>query len=261
MLKTALALVVRVALLAALCGCAAPLSQTKKVIFQASTIDALMTGVYDGVMTCGELKKHGDFGIGTFEGLDGEMVGLDGRVFQIRADGGVYAAPDATKTPFANVVFFQPDRAVMLAQPRSLQELEQFLDGLLPSQNLFYAVKIEGKFRRVKTRSVPRQTPPYPSLREVARKQTVFEFHQVAGTIVGFRSPGFVAGLNVPGYHLHFLTKDRAAGGHLLACDTEEVRIEIEAVPRFFLALPENQAFLQADLSQDRQKEVQQVEK
>lgn len=261
MMKAALALLIRVALLIALCGCAAPPTQTKGIVFQVSTIDALMAGVYDGVITCGELKKHGDFGIGTFEGLDGEMVILDRRVFQIRSDGQVYAVSDATKTPFANVVFFQPDRTVTLVQPQSLKELEQYLDGLLPSQNLFYAVRIEGTFRRVKTRSVPRQTPPYPPLREVVKKQAIFEFHQVAGTIVGFRCPGFMPGLNVPGYHLHFLTNDRDAGGHLLDCETEQVQIELETTPRFSLVLPEHWAFFQADLSRDRQREVQQVEK
>ena len=261
MMKAAWALVVRLALLAVLSGCAAPPPQTTGVLLQISTIDALMTGVYDGAVTCGYLKKHGDLGIGTFEGLDGEMVVLGGQVFQVRADGRVYAAADATKTPFANVVFFRPERTVLLAQPLSLKELEQFLDGLLPSPNLFYAFKIQGTFRRIKTRSVPRQTPPYPSLSEVARKQSVFELRHVAGTIVGFRSPSFVAGVNVPGYHLHFLTKDQDAGGHLLDCDIEQVRIELAAAPRFLLELPQNQAFLQADLSKDRRRQVHEVEK
>jgi acetolactate decarboxylase len=261
MMKATPALLIRVAFLAALCGCAVPTPQTRGIVFQTSTIDALMAGVYDGVITCGELKKHGDFGIGTFEGLDGEMVVLDRRIFQIRSDGQVYAVSDDTKTPFANVVFFQPDRTVTLAQPHGLKELKQYLDGLLPSKNLFYAVKIEGTFRRVKTRSVPRQTPPYPPLGEVVKQQAVFEFHQVTGTIVGFRYPGFMSGLNVPGYHLHFLTKDRDTGGHLLDCETEQVQIELGQAPRLSLVLPENQAFLQADLSRNRQREVQQVEK
>jgi acetolactate decarboxylase len=260
MIRAAFALLLRAALLAALGGCAGTPGTTGN-LFQVATIDALMAGVYAGAITCGDLKKHGDFGLGTFEGLDGEMVVLDGKVMQVKTDGRAYEVHDATKTPFANVVFFRPDRTIRPTRSLTVKELEHFLDDLLPSLNLCYAVKIEGTFRRVKTRSVPRQSPPYPPLSEVVRKQTIFEFHQVAGTIVGFRSPGFLAGLNVPGYHLHFLTKDRDAGGHLLDCETEQVRIELARAPHFFLVLPENQAFLKADLSQDRQQAVQHVEK
>jgi acetolactate decarboxylase len=260
MIRTAFALLIQGALLAALGGCTGT-PRTSGDLFQVATIDALMAGVYDGALTCGDLKRHGDFGLGTFEGLDGEMVVLDGKVMQVKTDGRAYEAPDATKTPFANVVFFRPDRTVRPTRPLTLKELQHFLDEMLPSGNLFYAVKIEGTFRCVKTRSVPRQSRPYPPLCEVVRKQSIFEFHQVAGTIVGFRNPGFMAGLNVPGYHLHFLTKDKDAGGHLLDCETEKVLIEFARAPRFSLVLPENQAFLQADLSHDRQPALQHAEK
>ena len=48
---------------------------------------ALLDGIYDGEMTIGELLGKGNFGIGTFDALDGEMIILDGVCYQLRGDG------------------------------------------------------------------------------------------------------------------------------------------------------------------------------
>ena len=50
----------------------------QNVVYQESTVDALLSGVYDGELPLEQLRKHGHFGIGTFDRLDGEMVLLDG---------------------------------------------------------------------------------------------------------------------------------------------------------------------------------------
>ena len=231
------------------------------VLFQTSTIGALMAGVYDGALTFRDLKKHGDLGLGTFNALDGEMIGLDGRFYQIKADGVAYRVGDAMKTPFAAVIFFQADQAVDLKSPKTYGELAKYLDTLIPTKNIFYALKITGRFRQVKTRSVARQNRPYPPLAEAVKRQAVFEFPEVRGTMVGFRSPAYAAGLNVPGYHLHFLTADQKAGGHVLDCEAENVKIEIGYAPNFFLALPRDAEFSQSDLGPGKQGEFEQVEK
>src|ERR1700739_3960057 len=80
-----------------------------KTVFQTSTVDALMEGASTGDMTMSELKTHGDFGLGPFDGLDGEMIELDGKVFQVRADGHAHPVADSARTPFATVSFFKPD--------------------------------------------------------------------------------------------------------------------------------------------------------
>src|SRR6202158_1160555 len=74
------------------------LGDEDKTIFQTSTVDALMEGASQGDMTMGELKTHGDFGLGTFDGLDGEMIELDGKVFQVRADGHAHPVEDSART-------------------------------------------------------------------------------------------------------------------------------------------------------------------
>ncbi|MEA1935787.1 MAG: acetolactate decarboxylase [Thermodesulfobacteriota bacterium] len=244
----------------AVCGCS-HLQKDRDVLFQTSTINALLEGIYDGETTYGELKQHGDFGLGTFNGLDGEMVGLDGKFYQVKADGIAYPVSDSAKTPFAVVTFFKTDKTVLLEKAEDYSQLKQYLDYSLPTKNIFYAIKIEGVFKYIKTRSVPGQTKPYPPLVDVVKNQTTFEFHNVKGTIVGFRCPVYVKGINVPGYHLHFITKNKKAGGHILECQMRNVNIEVDYASKFFMVLPEHSEFYKVDLSKEKETELEKVEK
>lgn len=242
---------------------AAPRSHdgVRRVFFQYSTIQALMKGIYDGELTLGELRKQGDFGLGTFNALDGEMIGVDGKFYQVKSDGFAYPVSETAKTPFANVTFFKQDKTKRLNEAVNYRELEQYLGKFLPSDNLIYAIKITGTFPFIKTRSVPRQQRPYPPLTEVVKHQAVFEFHNVDGVIVGFRMPPFLAGVNVAGYHLHFITGDRRAGGHLLDCRLGEARVEISQMTEFDLQFPQDAEFLQTNLMGTREKEIGGVER
>lgn len=219
------------------------------ILFQVSTINALLEGIYDGEFSFGELKEHGDLGLGTFNSLDGEMTMIDGEVYQVRSDGKVYVMPDSAKTPFSVVTFFREDTSILLDSLLDYNSLEVFLDNKLPTENLIYAIKIEGLFRYVRTRSVPAQEKPYPPLAEVVKTQKEFEFHNEKGTLVGFRLPGYMNGINVPKYHLHFMTEDREGGGHLLDCETAEVKIGIDFTEELFLSLPQMKEFYDADLN------------
>jgi acetolactate decarboxylase len=230
-------------------------------LYQFSTIQALMEGVYDGAAPVSALKGRGDMGLGTFDGLDGEMVVLDGKVYQVKADGAVRIVPDELTTPFATVAFSQPTIVKEIGPVVSLAELEKTIDTLLPTANLFYAVQVHGRFAAIKTRSVPAQKKPYPKLTEVVKTQSVFPFRDITGTVVGFRSPPFSGGLTVPGYHLHFLDKERAKGGHLLDCAFTAARLEITVLPRWNVELPEHGAFAGSDLMRTREEDVRKVEK
>jgi len=231
------------------------------VIFQVSTLHALLEGVYDGEIVFKDLKQYGDLGIGTFNALDGEMIGLGGRFYQIKADGKVYSVDDSMKTPFAVVTFFEPDRTFAVKELMNFNQLKENLDGLLMSRNIPYAFKIDGMFKYVKTRSVPRQKKPYLRLVDVVKKQPTFEFHDIRGTIVGFRVPKYMEGINVPGYHFHFITEDRTSGGHLLECILRDVKVEIDPCFKLLMVLPERSNFLRANLSEKKQGEIDSVEK
>lgn len=240
-------------------GCA---TAPENTVFQTSTIDALLVGVYDGHLSCRDLLKQGDFGIGTFEALDGEMVVLDGRIYQVKADGSVAEVKNDASTPFASVCFFQPDIRFDPAPASDFAAIEEQVNRLAPNQNLFCAVRISGKFKTMHTRSVPRQKKPYPPLHKVTAKQPEFFMKDIEGDIVGFRCPDFVKGVNVPGYHLHFISRDRTQGGHILGFELAEGRGAVDLLNRFYLQLPEDaESFAAADLSKDRSEELHAVEK
>jgi acetolactate decarboxylase len=172
--------------------------EDREVLSQVSTVNALLDGIYDGVITCGALKGYGDIGVGTFDRLDGEMIVADGEVYQIKADGIAYLVPDSLGTPFACVTFFDADYSTPLPENTNYEQMQKLMDGSLPTTNAFYAMRIDGTFSYMKTRSVPSQNKPYPILSEVTKNQAVFEFNDVSGTVVGFRCPDYVSGVNVP---------------------------------------------------------------
>ncbi len=230
-------------------------------VTQVSTIDAILAGAYDGQMTLKELKTHGDFGIGTFHGLDGEMILLDGSFYQVKATGAVVKPDAGVSTPFAAVVDFSPDISFPIDGKLDLEGLKSLLDQKAPGENTFSAVKVHGTFSRIKTRSVPAQTKPYPPLTEVTKHQPVFERAGLTGTLVGLRAPAYVKGINVPGYHFHFLSDDHGAGGHVLGFSLENGTAEIDTCNRFLLILPrEDEAFQEINLGVDRTKELHEAE-
>jgi acetolactate decarboxylase len=219
-------------------------------LFQISTAGALVEGVYRGDVTVGTLKEHGDLGLGTFDGLDGEMVVLDGRVFQVRSDGSVNEVDDEVRSPYAVITKFDPGPPVELGDCASLAELQAKLDRLRTSENLFYAIRIDGHFDRVRTRAVARAADGVP-LVQAAAVQPEFEIRDVPGTLVGFWSPAYMKTLTVPGYHLHFLNADRTAGGHLLDASGRGLVARLERESNLRLSLPRTAAFLKADFRRD----------
>lgn len=243
-----------------LAGCRSP---APNGITQVATIDALLTGVYDGHMSLKELRKHGDFGIGTFGALDGEMILLDGVFYQIRADGKVSKPDLSIRTPFACVTKFAADSMEIIGEPVDMKKLEDRIDEIVPQPNRFCAFIVRGDFVSIRTRSVPAQKKPYPPLAEVTKNQPVFSLSKVRGTLIGFRSPPFVKGVNVPGYHMHFLADDLSGGGHVLEFELSRGTLEADTVHEWLnVFLPaEDEDFGRADLAKDRNAELQAVEK
>ncbi|MCW5889951.1 MAG: acetolactate decarboxylase [bacterium] len=220
-------------------------------LFQVSTSTALVEGIYRGAVTIGELRRHGDFGLGTFEGIDGEMVVVDGGFWQVRSDGTVHAAGDDASSPFAVVTHFRPARTRTLAAAPDLASLLAAFDALRDSANLFYALRVRGRFAHAHTRAMCR-TAEGVSLAEAAAHQPEFHLRDVVGTAVGFWSPAYAKAFEVPGYHLHFITDEHTAGGHLLgAVAAGPLELAVQRLDDLRVALPANEAFLRADLSHD----------
>ncbi len=229
-------------------------------IYLCSPVNALVEGIYEEKIPFTEIKKHGDFGIGTFDSLDGEMVMLDGRIFQITSDGRVSETEDTALTPFACVTFYEPASHDELDQRQSYNEFLNWLNNLLPSPNIFYALRIDGVFEYVKVRSVPKQDN-YKPLVEVAKEQPVFEFSEIEGTLAGFFTPSFMESLSVPGLHLHFLSSDLQHGGHLLECRPRSISAGIQFIHNVELGLPMSLDYLTWDFQRDVGKDLDKAEK
>jgi acetolactate decarboxylase len=229
-------------------------------ITQVSVIDALMIGRYDGVMPIAELLRHGDFGVGTLDHLDGEMIILDGKAYQVRGDGVVLEVVPDRSTPFAVVTRFDQDGEFPCPQAASLADLDARLDDALPQRNNFVAIRVDGRFASLTLRSVRRQEPPYKPLAEVAESQSVWTHEDLSGTLVGVRCPAWVGGLNVPGYHWHFLSDDRKVGGHVLDCRVRDGRVRYDVCHDWEVKLPQSQGFNEANLTEDLGGDLKRVE-
>jgi acetolactate decarboxylase len=208
------------------------------VLFQASTIGALLDGAYQGDVTFGELAEHGDLGLGTLDSLDGEMIAVDGGFYRADVDGAINEIDPETRTPFAVLTWFTPTAEVRIDEPVSHEELMALLDEHLAEGTVACAVRVDGPFERVHARSVPRQSPPYRGLAEVVSDQHVFDLVDVEGTMVGFRFPDYSEGLEVSGYHLHFVTADRTRGGHVLDSRPRRAVARIDTSTNLHLELP-----------------------
>jgi acetolactate decarboxylase len=208
------------------------------VLFQASTVGALLDGAYDGDVSFAQLAEHGDLGLGTFNALDGEMIALEGGFYRADVDGVVTPVAPETRTPFAAVTWFDPEIEHEIAAPLHHESLLAEVDGLVGGAASF-AIRIDGHFDLVHARSVPRQTPPYRGLAEVAAaEQHAFELDDVDGTIVGFRFPDYAEGVEVTGYHLHFITAERDRGGHVLDCRIRSGVARIDLAGDLHVELP-----------------------
>ena len=232
----------------------------KSRIYLSTPVNALVEGIYEQNIPLTEILKHGDFGLGTFNDLDGEMVLLDGKIYRVAADGNVSLVDESTCTPFACVTFYQPMSYEDSNREMNYPEFLEWLNQLMPSPNLFYAFRVEGEFSEIKTRSVPKQEV-YRPLVEATKGQSVFEYQNVSGTLVGFFTPSFMASLSVPGMHLHFLSTDRKQGGHVLECRIKQVRAEIQFLYALEVALPLNVDYLTWDFQRDISDDLDKAEK
>lgn len=229
-------------------------------LYQYSTINAVMQGQYEGEMTLQELNQHGSFGLGTLNDLDGELIQLDNKFYQVDSEGNVKELDGKEKTPFAVTTQFNPDETLTLEDVTSFEDLSEELKEHFDNKNHFYAIKLTGKFDYIKNRSVPKQDRPYPPLKEVTPHQTVFEDNNVEGTIIGFYTPNYAGSIQVPGFHMHFLSDDKTVGGHILNVQFESAEVEIQQIPEFDLVLPDTEDFAEADLTKTTPEDIEEAE-
>ncbi|MSX01748.1 MAG: acetolactate decarboxylase [Actinobacteria bacterium] len=207
-------------------------------VIQTSTIAALLDTKYDGDVTIGEVLAGGDLGLGTLNGLDGELIIVDGEAWQAPAEGPVRRVSADEKTPFAVATRFITDEIVEIDSPLNHGELLDLLEQHAPQQSGCDAIRIDGLFPAVHVRSVYRQEEPYPPFADAAAHQVEWHYEALRGTVVGFRFPHAASSVEMAGHHLHFISDDRTKAGHLLECSVGPATLRIEAVGEMRLELP-----------------------
>lgn len=235
----------------------------KETVYQVALLQSLTQGYYDGVIKVSELKEHGDTGIGTFEGVNGEMIVLDGTVYQALGDGSVQVADDNETVPFSNVTFFDNDISETLSQTKDINTLKESLTNTVNKngKNLFYMVKIKGTFDKMNVRSELKQEKPYKTLdKALATDQREFNYENIAGTVVALYCPDYMGGLNTPGWHFHFISDDKTKGGHILELSFESAQAEFDSTQDFDMYLPENPDFQKIELAKDVSSAIKKVE-
>ena len=232
-------------------------------VYQVALLQSLTQGYFDGVIKVSELKRRGDTGLGTFDGVNGEMIVLDGRVYQALGNGSVRTADDNETVPFSVVTFFDKDISAVLPASDDINSLKESLTKIVDEngRNLFFMVKLVGKFKRMKVRSIPKQTKPYRSLdKALAADQKVYEYENISGTAVALYCPDYMAGLNASGWHLHFISDNKTRGGHILDLSFDSVQAEFDAKQSFELYLPGDPEFQSMGLSKDVSEAIRKVE-
>ena len=239
------------------------MSQNRDVIYQVSLLQGLSYGDYDGSVRIAELKQHGDTGIGTFDRLNGELILLDGAVYRATGDGHIETVSDDETTPFCAVTFLDADLTMQLTEIPDFDALHRELNRLVQErgQNRFYMIRIDGSFRTITVRSVYAQEEPYRRLAEVlTQEQTVFDYQNAVGTIVGLYCPPYMAALNAVGWHFHFISADKTQGGHVLGVSVANAVLTWDDTDQFQVKLPQSERFSAFDLTVDQSEDIKKIE-
>ena len=224
-----------------------------KTLIQASTLNALMLGNFDKTVSVKDFLHHADTGIGTYTGLDGEAIFEDGVAYKATADGKVSVMQPEDGVAFGAVAKF--DESVPEVELKNISDIETLKQALEPyvkeDQNIFYMIKAKGVFKTMHVRSCFASEKPYPTLSEVAQDQREFHFENTRGDVIAVWCPKYVNGINLPGWHFHYLSGDKTQGGHILGLSADHLTVKVNQIERFDLTLPRNPEFAQRDLCED----------
>ncbi|APX71942.1 acetolactate decarboxylase [Companilactobacillus allii] len=220
-------------------------------LYQHGTLALLVPGLLDGTITMKDLLSHGDTGIGTGEGLDGELIILDGTPYQVDSHGNVNLVDSNFTLPFANSHF--ADYAEMLeVEDISRNNLQKQITDAAKSSNTFYSVKITGTFKNIKTRAVQKSSQPYQSLAKTAENQSIFTKDSVEGTLLSYYSPAIFDGVAVGGFHSHLMSDEHDFGGHILSFESVSGVVSFQQFDNLEQHLPtDNKEYMEHDFSND----------
>ncbi len=233
-------------------------------MFQVSTLQALAAGYTHGVITVQELEGLGDVGLGTFEGVDGEMILLDGVCYRARQDGTVEKPAPDTGVPFASIASVKGGAAFELEDVHDIEVLKNELTCKLDEAfalNSMYVATVTGTFDSVSARSESAYRADHITLKDMlAITQREFVFEKLDGTLVCVYHPDYMDGINAPGWHVHFLSADRTQGGHVFGISLARGHAVMHRIDCIEIRLPATPTFDTYSLKETTQEEIAEVE-
>ncbi len=238
------------------------MSDTK--MFQVSTLQALALGYSRAVVSVGDLMRHGNIGLGTFEDVNGEMIAVDGHCYRADENGKVSESDSKTGVPFASVTVFKKNKFCEIGSVEDIDSLKEFLDLRIEEDfglNSMYIVRIDGRFRKVCARSESGYRAHHVTLKEaLSETQRDFFFDDISGTLVCVYYPDYMDGINASGWHLHFISEDRKAGGHVFNLSMEKGTAHFDKITNIEITLPSEPAFDTYALKGASKDEIKSVE-
>lgn len=231
-------------------------------LFTVGIGGGLIGGLYNGTYPYHKLKQHGNFGLGAPDKLDGELVIFRGKIYQTQYTGKTALVDDKQLTPFAMVNYFQADKKLTVSNTLNKKSLFLLVDSMLTNVNGLYAIHISGKFSYIKTRAFPPvKEHDHTPLASMLSLQHFFEFNNVKGDLIGYRLPSFMDNTNISGYHFHFLSEQKNAGGHIVDLKAGNITIEIDQLDSYTIQVPSNSDFEQFDFKKNRDEDIKSVER
>lgn len=205
---------------------------------------AFVNKIFEGDITASELKTKGDIALGSYNFLDGELIMLDGILYQAREDGTVIIPDDDIKIAYANAAFFNQEEEFLLKDIADYDQLRNEINKRIPSKNYFYAFKIKGQFEKLKCGGLHKQEKPFEKgLDVLIPDRPIFEKENVSGTMVGFYCPEFIGNINVAGYHMHFISDDGKFGGHVMEFEAKQINVAYDQMNQYQFVLPETEEY------------------
>lgn len=231
------------------------------VLYQHGTLGTLMAGLLEGTASINDLLEHGDLGIATLTGSDGEVIFVDGKAYHANEHKEFIELTGDEMTPYATVTKFKADSSFKTSN-KNQEEVFDEVKKQMKSENMFSAVKISGTFKKMHVRMMPGQEPPYTRLIDSARRQPEQTETYIKGSVVGFFTPELFHGVGSAGFHVHFANDDRNFGGHVLDFEIEDVKVEIQNFETFEQYFPINdEIFNKTDIDyKDIAEEIREAE-
>jgi acetolactate decarboxylase len=209
-------------------------------LYQCSHAFVFEQGLYDGVCSIQKLKQQGAFGLGTFDGLNGELTVLDGQCYHSTEAKNLNIADDEALVPWAAVTRFTgASCSDELAACATFSELEEKLLKLTDATRTPYAFHIQGEFNHITFRDVLKQDKPYTkSIKTIFDESPRQHVDNITADLVGFYTPEYMYPIKPKGLHLHGLSHDKTCGGHVLELNLERALVRFEKITHFSMDFP-----------------------